>query len=245
MGFYVWTLYKSPKFGTLPRGAAAAQRTGVARAVERVARTVRAVVWPRRATRRFPAVSVRTAERQSSEIDERDAGACSRPGHVSSLPALHQPCSVGSRADLAEAARRDSGSRRRRDSGCDELSQTRDAVGWGRAPILRRVGQGRQLSGGGDRRAVDRCPRVDARRRTVSARDLADARGAAARQAAGGDPVSRKVAVGIDVAPPDPGRRLLPHRPARRCGGLRQFAAAPRPAPVAAAPCAPRLLPPA
>ena len=58
-------------------------------------------------------------------------------------------------------------------------------LGRGGAPVLRHAGQDRQLPSRRDRRAVDGRARLDAGRRAVSARGVADARGAAARADSG------------------------------------------------------------
>ena len=89
-------LYFFLDFGTLPRGAVAtaAQCAGVARPLERVARAVRGLLHARGAAWRVSPVPARPAERQSPEVDERDARARQRPGHVSSLSAFHHPCAV-------------------------------------------------------------------------------------------------------------------------------------------------------
>src|SRR5213596_1465787 len=93
-------LYLFGDFGTLPPGAVAtaAQRAGVARPLERVARAVRGLLDARRATRRLSTVSARSAERQSSEVDERDARARQRSRYLSSLSALHHQCALERRA---------------------------------------------------------------------------------------------------------------------------------------------------
>src|SRR4029453_1237074 len=106
-------LYFFSEFGTLPLGgvATAAQRAGVARSVVPLAGAVGGVLWACRPAWRVPPIPARAAQRQSSEIDERDVGARSRSGHVPGVSALHQSCAVGCRARVAAVARRHSRSR--------------------------------------------------------------------------------------------------------------------------------------
>ena len=70
-----------------------------------MARAVRARVRPCGAARCVPALSPRAAERQSTEVDERDARAHPRPGRVSSVSALHHGCAVDGRAIWQQLAR--------------------------------------------------------------------------------------------------------------------------------------------
>src|SRR5215208_15216 len=102
------TLYGPREFGTVTLGAAAAQRASVAGPIGPVARAVRTRVRPRGPARGVPPICARPPERQSTEVDERDAGAHQRPRSVSSVPALHHRRAVARRARVATAARRDS-----------------------------------------------------------------------------------------------------------------------------------------
>ena len=96
-----------------------------------------------------------------------------------------------------------------------------------RAPVLRRARQGGQLPGGGDRGAVDRRAAWMLGAALVSARGVADARGAAARADSGDGPLPGEVALGAHAAAPDPRGRLRGHRGARRRRIRRQRDAAP------------------
>ena len=167
------TLYGPRNFGTVMRGAAAAQCAGVVGPFGPVARAVRERVWPRGAAWRVSPLSARSAERQPTQVDERHARAHQRPRCVSSLSALHHRRPVGRCANLAAAAPRDSRTHRRADSRRDQFSQTGDAFGRRRSPVLRHVGQGRQLPGGRHGGVVDGRAGVDARRRAVSAGGVA------------------------------------------------------------------------
>src|SRR5678815_3829747 len=91
---------------TLRRGAVAiaTQRAGVARPPEHVARAVRSLLYARGAARRVSSLSARAAQRQSTEVDERDARAHQRPGYVPGLSALHHRRAVAGRARVAAAA---------------------------------------------------------------------------------------------------------------------------------------------
>src|SRR5512134_517654 len=149
------TLYDSSDFGTLTRSVATAQRTGVAGQLEQVARAVRDVLHARGATRRVSPVLVRAAERQSTQVDERDARTRDRPGHLPSLSAFHHARAVERRTRLAAAPGRDPRAQGDGDSRRDELSEAGSSLRRGCAPVLRRVGQGCQLPGRGDGGALD------------------------------------------------------------------------------------------
>ncbi len=73
---------------------------------------------------------------------------------------------------------RDSRTRRPADFRRHQLSETGKTLGRGGAAVLRGGGQDRQLSGGGDRRAVDRGARLFARRRAVPPGRVVDGLGA-------------------------------------------------------------------
>ena len=95
-----------------------------------------------------------------------------------------------------------------------------DALGRGGAPVLWRVGEGRQLSGGRDRRPLDRGPRVPAGRGALPAGGVADRRrpraGADSRRGA----LSGEVAPGADVAAASPREWDHHHRAWRRMRNL-------------------------
>ena len=146
----------------------------------------------RRAARRLPSVCDRPAERQSPQVDQRDAGARQRPRLVSSLSALHHRRPVERRAVWRQLRAVMPERARRADSRRDQLSQTGPTLGGRRAAVLRRAGQGGQLPGGRDRGALDGRARVDARRRVVSAGGVADTRGPAARPHSGDDRFQEK-----------------------------------------------------
>src|SRR2546425_11121541 len=80
-------LYCNGIFGTLGRSAAA-YGSGMVGAVGHVAGAIRRLLRPRGTARRVSTISARPAERQSAEVDERDAGAHSRRGQLSSVSAL-------------------------------------------------------------------------------------------------------------------------------------------------------------
>ena len=202
-------LYLFRGFGTLPLGVVAtpAQRAGVARSLERVARAVRGVLHARGAARRVSPLPARAAERQPPQIDERDAGARARSGHVSGVPAFHHRCAVVGRRRVAAPARHDSRSHGRPHSRRHELSEAGAALRGRGAAVLRRAGQDRQLPDRGDRRVVDRGTGVDARRDVVSPRVVADARAAHARPHSGGCPRAAEVAARAHVAAAGAGER--------------------------------------
>ena len=89
--------------------------------------------------------------------------------------------------------------------------------------VLRHVGQGRQLPGGGHGGAVDGRARLDAGRRAVSAGGVADrpSRGSVAQDSGDGS-VSREVALGAHAAATGPRRRISRDRRPRRCRVWRQ-----------------------
>src|SRR5262249_61518870 len=101
---YLFVSYMG-NFVTLPRGALAARCTRVARSVEHMARAVRGVLHARGAARRVSSVSARIAERQSAEIDERDARARQRSRDGSGPSALSHACAVEGRPRVAKTAR--------------------------------------------------------------------------------------------------------------------------------------------
>ena len=126
-------MYLFADFGTLPLGvvAIAAQRAGVARPLERMAGAIRSVFQPRRTARRLPSLSARVAERQSAQVDERDARACHRSRHVSIVAAFHHSCSLERRACLAAVAGGAPRAHWRADSGRHELPEAGSALGGG------------------------------------------------------------------------------------------------------------------
>src|SRR2546425_7398922 len=93
-------LYCNGIFGTLGRSAAA-YGSGMVGAVGHVAGAIRRLLRPRGTARRVSTISARPAERQSAEVDERDAGAHSRRGQLSSVSALHHSRAVGRRPRVA------------------------------------------------------------------------------------------------------------------------------------------------
>src|SRR5438552_18814022 len=93
-------LYLFIEFGTLPSGVAA-QCASVVGSIEPLARAIRGLLRPCGATRRVSPVSARSAERQSSQIDESDAGAGQLAGQLRSLPAFHHRRAMDGRARLA------------------------------------------------------------------------------------------------------------------------------------------------
>ena len=204
---------------------------------ERVARAVRGVLHARRPARRVSPLSARAAERQPSQVDERDAGARPRSGHVSGLPAFHHRCAVVGRRRVAAPARDHSRSHGRAHSRWHELSQAGAALGRRGATVLRRARQDRQLPDGGDGGVVDRRPRVDARRHVVPARRVADARAAHARPHSRLGPRAAQVAARADVAAAGAGERDPRDRRAGRCGVRRECHAAAGVAPRAAPVC--------
>src|SRR6266545_7300974 len=203
-------LYLSADFATLPLGAVAtaAQRAGVARPVERVARAVRSVLHAHRAAWRVSAVPARPVERQPAEVDERDARARQRSGDLSIVPALHHGCAVERRARVADAPRADSRAQRDADSRWHQLPEAGPTLGGSGASVLRHAGQSRQLPSRRDRGALDRRAGMDAGRRVVSARGVADTRGAAARADSRDGALPREMALGPHAAAPDPRGRL-------------------------------------
>src|SRR5262245_37249748 len=154
-------LYYFGEVGTL-ECRAAAQRAGVVGSSGDVARAIRGLLRPRGTTRGIPPLSAWAAERQSTQVDERDAGSCQQSWDLSGLSALHYARPVERRTRLAPTAPGDPRSRGCADSRRDELPQAGTALGRRRAPVLRQPGEGRELSGGSDRRAVDGYPRLDA-----------------------------------------------------------------------------------
>ena len=94
-GFYLFR-----EFGTLPVGAAA-QCAGVVGPIEQLARALRGLLRARGATGRVPSLSARPAQRQSPQIDERDARAGQRSGTYRGLSAFHHRRAVDGRADVA------------------------------------------------------------------------------------------------------------------------------------------------
>jgi hypothetical protein len=225
--------------GTLP-GSAAAQRARVVGSVEHVAGAVRSVLRSHRATRGVPSLSARVAERQPAQVDERDARARQRSRELSGLSAFHHRRAVDGSRGVAPPAGQAARSRWGADSRRHQLSQAGPTLGGRGAPVLRHLGQDRELPSRGDGGVVDGRPRLDGRGALVPARDLAHPRVAASRADPGHGALSGEMAPGADARAagarewPDGDRR----RRRRRVRQQRDTAA--RPASRAAPVCARR-----
>ena len=108
--------------------------------------------------------------------------------------------------------------------------------------VLRHARQGRQLPGRRDGGAVDRRPRLDAGRELVSARGVADARGASARPHSGDRLLPGEVAPGAHAAAAGTHQRDHGDGGIGRCRVWRQRHAASHAAPREAAVCVGRVV---
>ena len=237
-------MYFDVDFSTLrARGVATpAQCAGVARPIEHVAGAVRELFRARGATRGVPPVFAGAAERQSAQVDERDARARQRAGqyqafqHFITMRPGARTASGGSCARRCPSARGvlilD---------GTSFPKQGPQSVARG-AAVLRHARQDRQLPSGRDGGALDRRARVDAGRGLVSARRVADARGAAAGRIPTTVRFQEKWRLALTLLRQVRGRRLRRHGGARRCGVRRQLDAASHAASAPPAVCARRLV---
>ena len=127
----------------------------------------------------------------------------SDPGTYQALSAFHHACAVGRRDALETAARAWCRSAR----GVlildgTSFPETGHGLGRGRAAVLRRARQDRELPDGGHRRAVDGHAGVAAGRDVVSARGMADAAPARAGPDSRDRAIRAEMATGLDAAAP-------------------------------------------
>ena len=171
--------------------------------------SVQGLLRPSRAARVVAPVCRWAAGRQCAQVDVGHARAGHRADLLPSVPALHHARAVGCRGRVAALAAGHAGAHGHSDPRRDELPEGRAPFRRRRAPVLRGAGQGGQLPGGGDRRALGGPAGVAHGRLAVRARGV-DARSGAV--CGGGHPgdgdLSRKMAVG-------------PHPVAAHAGGRR------------------------
>ena len=122
----------------------------------------------------WPGTYVRRVQRQRSEIDAGDVGACHSSRSAIKAFSISSRTRLGRRSDLATAPRGAAGTPGRVDHRRDQLSQTGHALGRSGASVLWRAGQDRELPSRRDGRAVDGGTRVADRRVVVSPESVAD-----------------------------------------------------------------------
>ncbi len=171
---------------------------------------------------RYFDASLGTSRSRSSGTDDyafdwlRSLGRAAIPDTIENLQALSGQ--VECRPRLAAAPSGDPRAHRRLDSRRDEFSEAGSTLGRRRAPVLRHLGQGRQLSSRDHRGAVDGRARVDAGRGLVCARGVVDARRAAACANPRDGALPREMALGARVGAAGAGQRRAGHGGAGRCG---------------------------
>jgi hypothetical protein len=220
------SLYCSPSSATLPCSARSL-RDHVAEAIAAVAGGVRRGLQSPESARGVASVCDRLAERQPAQVHGSDVGAPQRSRDLSSLPAFHHACAVGSRDALETAARARPGAHRGADSRRDEFPETRFGLG-GRGPtVLRRARQSCQLPDGSHGCVVDRGAGLAVGCDVVSARGVAHAVPADAGTDSRDGAIRAEMATGLDAVPPGARGRIHDHGRGRRCRVRRQRHAAP------------------